>query len=473
MRFSNQGRFREQVRFLKRQFLQDGSLPFGDILTDDIVSQAMTAIEGVWRDRIYTPLVTLWVFLGQVLSADHSCRAAVARLIAHRLSQGESACSAETGAYCQARRRLPEKFFSAVTCRMGRALDARVDSKWLWKGRRVYLFDGTTVTMPDTPENQRVYPQNVAQRKGLGFPIARVGAIISLSCGAVMNLGICRYAGKGQGEVSLLRQLWDVLRPGDVVLGDRLVANWVGIFMLRERGFELVSRLNKAHRSADFRRGVRLGKDDHIVCWRKPTSIRSVDRKTYNQLPDYVTVRETRIRVSQPGFRSKSIVVVTTFLDPLEMTKEDLAFLYRARWNNELDLRSIKITLQMDEMRCKTPELVRKEIWTHVLAYNLIRTIMAQAAIKHDLLPRTISFKGALQTLEAFQPVIALRANHDSQWRLNLYQELLDAVAIHRVADRPNRFEPRLRKRRHKKYFLLSKPRHVTKLEMLQRVSEN
>jgi hypothetical protein len=457
MRFSNQGRFREQVRFLKRQFLQDGSLPFGDILTDDIVSQAMTAIEGVWRDRIYTPLVTLWVFLGQVLSADHSCRAAVARLIAHRLSQGESACSAETGAYCQARRRLPEKFFSAVTCRMGRALDARVDSKWLWKGRRVYLFDGTTVTMPDTPENQRVYPQNVAQRKGLGFPIARVGAIISLSCGAVMNLGICRYAGKGQGEVSLLRQLWDVLRPGDVVLGDRLVANWVGIFMLRERGFELVSRLNKAHRRADFRKGVRLGKDDHIVCWRKPTSIRSVDRKTYNQLPDYVTVRETRIRVSQPGFRSKSIVVVTTFLDPLEMTKEDLAFLYRARWNNELDLRSIKITLQMDEMRCKTPELVRKEIWTHVLAYNLIRTIMAQAAIKHDLLPRTISFKGALQTLEAFQPVIALRANHDSQWRLNLYQELLDAVAIHRVADRPNRFEPRLRKRRHKKYFLLSR----------------
>jgi hypothetical protein len=433
----------------------------------------MTAIEGVWRDRIYSPLVTLWVFLGQVLSTDHSCRGAVARLIAHRLSQGQSACSAGTGAYCQARGRLPERFFSAVTCRVGRALDAKVDPKWLWKGRRVYLFDGTTVTMPDTSENQKVYPQNVAQAKGLGFPIARIGAIISLSCGAVMNLGICRYAGKGQGEVSLLRQLWDVLSPGDVLLGDRLVANWVGIFMLRERGFELVSRLNKAHRKADFRKGVRLGKEDHIVCWRKPTSIRSVDRKTYNQLPEYVTVREARIHVNQPGFRSKSIVVVTTFLDPLEMTKEDLGFLYRARWSNELDLRAIKITLQMDEMRCKTPELVRKEIWTHILAYNLIRTVMAQAAIKHDLLPRTISFKGALQTLEAFQPVIALRADHDSQWRLHLYQQLLDAVAVHRVADRPNRVEPRLRKRRHKKYFLLSKPRHITKLEMLKRVSEN
>ena len=207
--------------------------------------------------------------------------------------------------------------------------------------------------------------------------------------------------------------------------------------------------------------------------WRKPTSIRSVDRKTYNRLPEFVTVREARVRVKQPGFRTKSIVVVTTLLDPEQTTKEDLALLYRARWNNELDLRSIKITMQMDELRCKTPELVRKEVWTHILAYNLIRTIMAQAATRHDIEPRTISFKGALQTLEAFQPVIALQGQHDSTWRLHLYQQLLDAVAVHRVADRPDRFEPRLRKRRHKKYVFLKKPRHETKLEMLKRVSEN
>jgi hypothetical protein len=473
MRFSNQGRFREQVRFLKRQFLQDGSLPFGDVLTDDIVTQAMTAVEGVWKDRIYTPLITLWVFLSQVLSADHSCRGAVARLIAHRLSRGESPCSAETGAYCQARKRLPEKFFSTVTCCVGRALDAKVDPKWLWKGRRVYLFDGTTVTMPDTPKNQKAYPQNIVQERGLGFPIARIGAITSLACGAIVNLGFCRYAGKGQGEVSLLCRMWHILVPGDILLADSLLSNWTGIVMLQKRGIELVSRLNKAHRSADFRKGTRLGKEDHIVRWRKPTSIRSVDRKTYNRLPDYVTIRETRVRVKQPGFRTRSIVVVTTLLDPEQMTKEDLALLYRARWNSELDLRSIKITMQMDELRCKTPELVRKEVWTHILAYNLIRTIMAQTAIKHNIEPRTISFKGAIQTLEAFQPVIALQGQHDSNWRLHLYQQLLDAVAMHRVANRPDRFEPRLRKRRHKKYFFLTKPRHETKLEMLQRVSEN
>lgn len=470
MRLSNRVRLRQQVRFLQRQFLQEGELPFTDVLSTDIVSQALAAANVVWKDRIYSPLVTVWVFLSQVLSQDHSCRGAVARLIAHRVSQGLSACSAKASAYCQARKRLPEKFFSTVACLVGQALDAKVDPQWLWKGRQVYLFDGTTVTMPDTSANQKVYPQNVAQEKGLGFPIARVGAIISLSCGAVVNLGICRYAGKGQGEVSLLRQLWDILSPGDVVLGDRLMANWANIFLFQQRGFQLVSRLNKANRKADFRKGRRLGKDDHLVRWRKPTSIRSIDRKTYNQYPEFVTVRETRVHVRQPGFRTKSIIVVTTFLDPTEVTKKDLAFLYRARWNNELDLRSIKRSLQMDQLRCQTPELVRKEIWTHILAYNLIRTIMAQAATKHDLEPRTISFKGTLQTLEAFQSMIATSGTAS---RNHLYQTILDAVATHRVGNRPNRFEPRLIKRRPKRYVYLSKPRCETKLEMLKRVRDN
>ena len=214
---------------------------------------------------------------------------------------------------------------------------------------------------------------------GTSFPIARIGAVISLSCGAILDLGICRYAGKGQGEVSLLRRLWDVLRPGDVLLGDRLMSGWVGMHLLKQRGVDTVSRLS-AHRRADFRKGTRLGKDDHLVVWKKPTSIRSVDRRTYNALPDSITVREVRFRVEQPGFRTRSVVVVTTLLDPEQASREDLASLYRARWNNELDLRSIKVTLQMDVLRCKTPELVRKEIWTHVLAYNLIRTVMAQAA---------------------------------------------------------------------------------------------
>src|ERR1700694_4888234 len=158
MHHSNQGWFRHQIRFLRRQFLQDGDLPFSNVLSEDLVARTLTAIELFWMDRIYSPLVTLWVFLGQVLSADSSCRAAVARLIAHRISRGQSPCSAETGAYCQARKRLPETFFSEAARQTGRTLEANVDPQWLWKRRHVYVYDGSSVSMPDTSENQRDYP---------------------------------------------------------------------------------------------------------------------------------------------------------------------------------------------------------------------------------------------------------------------------------------------------------------------------
>jgi hypothetical protein len=169
----------------------------------------------------------------------------------------------------------------------------------------------------------------------------------------------------------------------------------------------------------------------------------------------------------------KSIIVVTTLLDPKQTSKEDLAQLYRARWNNELDLRSIKSTMQMDILRCKTPELVHKEIWTHILAYNLIRTIMAQAATRHHTEPRTISFKGALQTLEAFQSLIDFQEHRGPAFRANLYQQMLDSIALHRVSDRPGRFEPRYRKRRSKRYAELKLPRHEAKVAILKGLSKN
>jgi hypothetical protein len=469
MRHLRRGAFHEQVRFLRRQFLQDGDLPFTNVLTEAVVAQALAALSG-WLDRIFSPLVTLWVFLGQVLSADHSCRAAVARLRAHRLARGQRPCSAQTGAYCQARKRLPESFFADVARSVGRRLDAQAEKRWLWQGRRVYLFDGTTVTMPDTPENQAAYPQVYNQKPGLGFPIARLGALISLACGAVVNLGFCQYAGKGQGEVSLLRRLWDVLRPGDVLLADRLTANWANIALLSRRGVELVSRLNKAHRQADFRRGRRLGDCDHVVRWAKPTSIRGLDRQAYHTLPEFITVREARVRVAQPGFRTRSVVVVTTLLDPGRTTKEDLAALYRARWHNELDLRCLKSAMQMRELRCKTPELVRKEVWAHVLAYNLIRTVMAQAAATHGIRPRSISFKAAMQTLAAFRPVLELRATGGAGRQV--CADLLAAIAAHRVGDRPDRYEPRLKKRRRNYYDWLTRPRDEMRRRLAKRGPE-
>ena len=470
MRYSNEGRFRQQVRFLRRQFLQDGDLPFTNVLSDQVVSQALTAVGLCWIDRIYSPLVTLWVFLGQVLSADPSCRAAVARLIAHRLSRGQRACSAETGAYCQARKRLPEQFFSNVARQAGRTLEANVSPNWLWKQRRVLVFDGAAVSMPDTPANQRDYPQPDTQKPDLGFPLARIAVVFSLACGAVLDLGICRYAGKEQSESGMLRGMWTLFRPGDVLLGDRLMCAWTEMVMLKARGVDCVCRFT-SHRRADFRRGKRLGPGDHIVNWPKPTKPRSIDRESYDALPEFLTIRECRIRIDQDGFRSKALVVATTLLNSAVFTRDDLAQLYRARWNAELDLRSLKQTLQMDVLRCKTPELVRKEIWTHILAYNLIRTIIAQSAMKHGIAPRSISFKGAVQTLAAFQPLIAIQGQHDSALRWNLYQQLLDAVAVHRVAERPDRYEPRLRKRRPKHYAFLRKPRRDVKRDMAKRFS--
>lgn len=467
MHVSNHGRLWQQVRFLQRQFLQDGELPFRDILSKEVVLQALTAAEVVWKERIYSPVVTLWIFLGQVLSADHSCRLAVARFNAHRLARGQSKCSSETSAYCQSRKRLPEKFFSTVATLVGRKLDDRAKSDWLWKGRRVYLFDGSTVSMPDTPANQEAFPQHDAQKPGRGFPMARIAAIFSLSCGAIIDLGICRYAGKGQGELSIFYQLIDMFRSGDVVLADRLYGTWRGLVLLQSRGVHAVSQL-QIMRTADFRKGKRLGKGDHIVKWFKPSYIRSLDWKTQRSLPESIRVRECRVVVRQAGFRAKVIVVVTTMLDPKECTREDLAELYLQRWNAELDLRSIKTTMQMEVLRCKTPELVRKEIWTHVLAYNLIRTIMAQAADSHRVVPRTISFKATMQTLEAFQPLVSYEAHCKPQLRREIHGRMLDCIAAHTVGDRPGRVEPRQIKRRPKRYQWMMVSRHEAKRQILK-----
>jgi hypothetical protein len=302
--------------------------------------------------------------------------------------------------------------------------------------------------------------------------MARIAAVFSLACGAVLEVGICRYAGKGQSELGMLRNLWDMFRPGDVLLADRFMCAWTEMTMLKQRGVDSVCRL-AAVRKVDFRRGKRLGADDHVVTWLKPRQPRSLDRKTYDALPEFLTIRECQIRVEQPGFRVKTIVVATTLLDADQFTKDELAQLYRARWNAELDLRSLKQTLQMDVLRCKTPELVRKELWVHILAYNLIRTIMVLSATKHGVEPRSISFKGTVQTLEAFQPVIDIQACHDRSFRTLLYEELLDAIAEHRVADRPNRYEPRRVKRRPKHYARLMKPRSDTKRDMLKGLFEN
>jgi putative transposase len=423
-----------------------GDLYFAALLPQDRIEKAFGTARWLWQGWIYTPAVTVWVFLSQCLSPDHSCRDAVARLIAWRLAEGLSPCSADTGAYCTARGDLPEEALHALVRETGQPAEDHSPETWRWQGRRVRVVDGSTITMPDTAENQAVYPQQKTQKPGCGFPIARILVIFSLSLGTVLEAAIGKYHGKQTGENSLFRTLYDALDEGDIILADRYFSGWSDIALPLQRGVDIVVRKHQ-HRRTDFRTGERLGKDDHLIFWTRPQRPKWMSVEQYATLPAELTLREVRIHVAQKGFRTKSLVVVTTLLDAEEYPPEEIAQLYRRRWQAELHLRSLKIVLQMDHLRCKTPERVRNEFYTHLIGYNLIRGVMAAAACQSGKSPWEISFKGTLQTLSQFLPLLLSGVSNEA-WCTTL----LTAVATHNVADRPDRFEPRLRKRRPKPY---------------------
>jgi hypothetical protein len=438
-----------------RQFNQDCGLPFSDVLPAERVHDALAQEAAGFRHRLFTPLVTLWLFLSQVLSKDHSCVTAVARFLAYRVGRGLPPCSARTGSYCKARQRLPEGLLARFVRQTGGDLHGQAPPAWRWHGRAVKVVDGSTVSLPDTPANQQAYPQPGGQKPGLGFPVARLVVLLSLACGAVLDLALGPCRGKRTGENALFRGLHGSLEPGDVVLGDRYFCSYFDLALLQQRRADAVLRLHQ-RRKTDFRQGRRLGRCDHVVLWHKPRRPEWLDEATYAALPATLQVREVRVRVATPGFRTRQVLVATTLLDAAAFPAAALAGLYRARWQAELDLRSIKQSLQMDQLRCRTPAMARKEVWAHLLVYNLIRATMAQAALQHHVLPRLLSFEAARQTVEAFRE--ALQRATAAQLPA-VRDALLGAIASHRVGGRPNRCEPRARKRRPKEFPLLKMPR--------------
>ena len=445
--------FRAAVRAARRH----GDLYFAALLSDDRILNAFGSARAIWQGWVYSPAVTIWVFLSQCLSPDHSCRDAVARLIAWRLARGLRPCSAETGAYCAARSNLPEDVCRQLVRQTGRELEDQAPSAWLWRGRRVRVVDGTTITMADTPENQAVYPQRPDQAPGCGFPIARLVVVFSLAVGTVLETMIAKCQGKQTGENSLFRQVHDLLEEWDVVLADRCFSGWFDIALLLQRRVDMLVRKHQL-RHTDFRTGRWLGKEDHLIRWSKPIRPAWMSAEQYALLPDELELREIRVRVSQKGFRTRSLVVVTTLTDTEPYSAEAIAHLYRQRWHAELHLRSLKVVLQMDHLRRKRPERVRNELYMHLLGYNLIRRVMAVAALQSGARPLEISFKGTLQTINQFLPLLALPLSVDA-W----CESLLAAVATHRVGDRPDRYEPRLVKRRPKHYNRLRQHRHIYK----------
>jgi hypothetical protein len=414
------------------------SYDFFNLLTGPELLERVEQEAPPHRERLYTPMNTLSLFMAQALSPDPSCQHTVNRHAVERVANGLAPCSTHTGAYCKARLRLPEEMVSTLVRETGRLIAAQASSAWLWQERRVKLVDGTTVTMPDTPANQARYPQQSNQKPGLGFPIARVVGLLCAATGAILDAAIGPYCGKTGSEHALFRQLLGGIAAGDLILADRYYCAYFVIALLRAQGADVVFQQHQ-RRKTDFRKGRRLGTKDHVVIWNKP-KIRPdwLSQELYDACPDTQELRELKV---------KSKVLVTTLLSSSGASRRALGELYVSRWNVELDLRNIKTTLGMEVLHCQTPEMNEKELWVYLLAYNLIRLLMVGSALQANVQPRQLSFKHTLQLWLAW--------SHNGAPGHEHLELLFVLIAQQRVADRPGRVEPRAIKRRPKPFPLL------------------
>jgi len=458
-----------QVANSCRDLVAQPGLPFAEHLPEEQVHDTFSQQGGAFRHRVFTPAVTLWTFLSQVLDADHSCQQAVDRVQAHRAACGLPDCADDTGAYCRARGRLPEGLLHELVRQTGRGEMDKADKQWLWKGRRVKVVDGTGVSMPDTPANQDEYPQPAEIPAGIGFPLMRLVVVFCLSVGTVLDAALGRWSGEGTGEVSLFRQLDDVLDPGDVLLADRLYANFWDVARAQARGADVVMKQHAGRKAVKFR-GRGDGTGGRRMGWRKPQRPSWMSLEEYESYPEWIKMRAVRVDVRQRGFRTKRYVLVTTLLDGQAYTCSDLAELYRRRWQAELNLRSLKAVLQMDVLRGQSPDIARKEVWAHLLAYNLVRALLARAAVAVGVRPDQLSFTGALHALNAFLP--KLQGARTVAEASRLWSRLLALIGRRRVGNRPDRYEPRAVKRRPKNYQRLTVPRAEARRRLREGVSE-
>ncbi len=439
----------QQRHFAKRVQKVDAN-HFFNLLTDPQMLGMVEEQLPEHRERQFPPTLTLAMFLGQMMSADGSCQNAVNEATIARLLAGMNPGSVNTSGYCQARQRLPQEMIRTLARQSGTLLGEQAPQAWLWQGRHVKLVDGTTVSMPDTEENQARFPQHGQQKSGIGFPLARLVGVMDLSTGAVLDAAIGPYQGKGTGEHGLFRGLRECFVAGDVMLADGYYGSYFLIADMLRRGVDVLFEQHGA-RATDFRRGERLGVRDHLMWWSKPARPAWMSVEEYRDYPDEIKVREVKVGKK---------VLVSTFLSPRKTSKAELGKLYWQRWNVELDLRNIKTTLGMEVLSCKTPQMCEKELWVYLLAYNLIRWLMAEAALQADVLPRQLSFKHTLQIWVAWsQRQFLTAADEDTV-------TLLLLIAQIRVANRPGRIEPRAVKRRPKPYPRLDRPRQQARMEI-------
>ena len=450
-----------RVQILKQKFTQSFGLPFQELLPETTIMEAIAAEKIKYRQRLFDPFVTLWTFLSQVLDADKSCQHAVSRVIAWLAAENVPQASPDTSAYCQARKRLSEKLLQQLFGKVGQNLEQKVTTQHLWCGRHVKVIDGTTVSMPDTCLNQLAFPQPTNQSSGCGFPIAKIGAIFSLATGAAIAVVINVL---NTHDIKLARLLYQFLNPGDILLGDCAFCSYADLFFIQTYSCDAVFRLSQARKN-QIERGRRkpLSSFESLEVWRKPkTRPKGLSQDEFTSLPKSLTVRVIKYYIPSPGYRTKYVTLVTTLLDTEVYPTTEIMRLYGQRWDVELDLKHLKTTLGMDILRGKTPEMVRKEIYVYLLAYNLLRTLMWEAGTIYKVAPLRLSIQGTRQHLDNFIPQLAFASNRK---RVQLYQALLKLIVHKLVPERPKRCEPRVRKRRPKAYPLMMKPRQTLRQE--------
>ncbi len=446
MQKSNPLSLRLQIRHFKNTFFQVGELPFGDLMPDHLIKSIHQS--GDVRETVFTPLVTLKAFLLQVLSPTGSCKEAVSHILTERLSSGYEANSMNTGPYCKARHRLSLSHIKEAMLTAGQALHQQAPHSWLWKGHRVVLADGTTLLMPDTEDNQTSYPQQCAQKSGLGFPIMRLVGLLSLATGSCIGYATGPFQGKGSGETSLFSRLIGALGKNDLLLADRYYTTYAIMALMIKRGTPLVFR-QRSNVKSDFRRGQRLGAKDHTIDVKKPPRKPVwMTTEAYAELPNEIVIRE---------FAVNGIVYVTTLLNAKTYPKTGLAELYQQRWKVELDFRTIKTHMGMEMLRCQSALMVDKEIVVHLLAYNLIRANLGRAAHINDKKPRHLSFMAVVQLMHHTVGLCLIMTGKALE---KLLSPLLAAMAHTEIGKRNRPNQPRVVKRRPKSYPLMTKPRN-------------
>lgn len=456
---SVRSRARQQDSFRRIQNRVDSNL-FFNALTDEAMFEKLESLQPEHRQRLYPPTETLAMFMAQAINADRSCQHAVNEWVVIRQAAGLGTVSTNTSAYCRARQRLPIGMIQELVRYSAQALNTREPIEWKWKGRSVKLCDGSTVSMPDTTENQKEYPQSKSQPEGVGFPVCRLVGLFSLGSGVLLDVAMGPCKGKGSNEQQLLRQLLHTLDDGDILLADAYFPSYFLMCALQERGIDcLCEQMGSRGRSTDFRTGQSLGKRDHLIEYLKPKSKPDwLTQAEYEAAPQKLQVRELRFSLSKAG---KAKTLISTLRCSKTYKKSELKKLYKDRWQVELNLRDIKTTLGMDVLSCHTPQMVRKEIWVYLLAYNVIRTLMAQAAWQAGCLPHQLSFKHSAQLWLAW-------GRHARAGNLEDWENLMRAMAQRRIGNRAGRAEPRKKKRRPKQYSLLRKPRWQERGEVLK-----